>query len=216
MAAQKARLPKFTTPKGIAKYPWLSKPDTQFNPTGVYKVSLLIPKANARELIDKLDTAAGEALTEARANAKSPAIAKQITLAPCYHIETDDEGEETGNIEFRFKQNALVKFQDGTTKEMKPFIFDAQGKQMQVCPNVYGGSVLRINFSPVGYYNASSKSAGVSLRMNAVQIMELVTGGGSAAGFGFATEEDGFDSTGFSAPAETPVAETPEASSTDY
>lgn len=216
MAQQKAKLPKHTTPKGIAKYPWLSKPDTQFNPTGVYKVSLLIPQAEARGLIEILDTAAGEALAAAKANAKSPAIAKQIQLAPSYHIEVDDAGEETGNIEFRFKQNAVVTFKDGTTKEMKPFIFDAQGKQMQVCPNVYGGSILRVNFTPAPYYNASSRSAGISLRINAVQIVELVTGGGSASGFGFGVEEEGFDSTGFVVPdAATPAAET-EASSTDY
>ena len=28
----------FTTPKGMAQYPWLSKPDTKFNEEGEYKV----------------------------------------------------------------------------------------------------------------------------------------------------------------------------------
>jgi hypothetical protein len=198
MAAKKSKLPRLTSPKGVAKYPWLSSPDTQFNSDGVYKVSLLIDREEARELCEVLDKAAGEALAEAKSNAKSPAIAKQITMAPPYHVVTDDEGEETGQIEFRYKMNALVKFKDGTIKAMKPFIFDAFGKQMPVCPNVYGGSILKVNFSPAPYYAASNKSAGVSLRMNAVQIVELVSGqGGSATGFGFAKEDDGFDSNDF-------------------
>ena len=43
---------EFTTPKGIAQYPWLSIPDTKYNkPEGVYKVDLIIPKADAIPLL---------------------------------------------------------------------------------------------------------------------------------------------------------------------
>ena len=45
------KLIEFTTPKGIAQYPWLSKPDTKFNEEGVYKVDLIIPKSDAIPLI---------------------------------------------------------------------------------------------------------------------------------------------------------------------
>jgi hypothetical protein len=99
--------------------------------------------------------------------------------------------------------NAKVTFKDGTVKPMKPFFYDAKQKQLLVCPNVYGGSVLKVNFSPAPYYAASSKSAGISLRINAIQIIELVTGGGgNASGFGFAEEADGFDGSTIETPTE--------------
>jgi hypothetical protein len=203
MAEKKAKLPRFTTPKGIAKYPWLSRPDTQFNADGVFKVNLLIPAAEASELCAALDSAADEAVVLARAAAKSPAIAKTIKRAEPYGPALDDQGEDTGNIEFKFKMNAKVTFKDGTVKPMKPLFYDAKQKQLLICPNVYGGSVLKVNFTAAPYYAAVSKTAGISLRINAIQIVELVTGGGgSATGFGFAEEADGFDGSTLDAPAE--------------
>ena len=38
---------KLVTPKGVAKYPWLTKADTKFNPDGVYKTDLLISSEEA-------------------------------------------------------------------------------------------------------------------------------------------------------------------------
>ena len=37
----------FTTPQGVAQYPWLSKPDTKFSEEGDYKVNLIIAKEEA-------------------------------------------------------------------------------------------------------------------------------------------------------------------------
>ena len=37
----------FTTPKGIAQYPWLSKPDTKFSEEGEYKVNVILGKEEA-------------------------------------------------------------------------------------------------------------------------------------------------------------------------
>jgi hypothetical protein len=198
MAEKKARLPRITSPKGVAKYPWLKNPDTQFNTDGIYKINLLIPAAEAVELCKTLDVAADEAFVKAKTEAKSPAIAKLITRRAPYASELDDAGEETGNIEFKFKMNAKVKMKDGSYKTMKPFIFDSKGQQMQVCPNVYGGSVCRVNFCASPYYAASNKEAGVSLRMNAVQIVTLVSGGGGdAKSMGFNAEEGGFEADSF-------------------
>ena len=208
MADKKAKLARHTSPKGIAKYPWLSRPDTQFNADGVYKVNLLIPAAEASELCKALDKAADEAVAIAQAAAKSPAIAKTVKRAEPYGPALDDQGEDTGNIEFKFKMNAKVTFKDGTVKPMKPFFFDAKGKPLAICPNVYGGSGLKVNFSPAPYFAAASKTAGVSLRINAIQIIDLVTsGGGNASGFGFAEEADGFDGSTVETPAAAAGAE---------
>jgi hypothetical protein len=194
MAEKRKQLPRITTPKGVAKYPWLSNPDTQFDADGVYKIDLIIPAGECTELCAALDAAADEAFELAKSKAKSPVIAKQIKRADPYTAALDDAGEDTGKILFRFKMKAKVTMKDGTVKTMKPFIFDAKGVQLAVCPAVYGGSVCKVNFSPSPYYAANNKQAGVSLRINAVQIIELVTGGArDAAGYGFGQEEGGFE-----------------------
>lgn len=201
MSEKKARLPRITSPKGVAKYPWLSNCDTQYNTDGVYKINLLIPAAEAVELCATLDAAAEAAFVKAKTEAKTPAIAKLISMRKPYTSELDEAGEETGNIEFKFKMYAKVKMKDGSIKTMKPFIFDSKGVQMTVCPAVYGGSVCRVNFTPAPYYVAKDKEAGVSLRLNAVQIITLVTGGrGDAKSLGFGAEEGGFEASTIDTP----------------
>ena len=44
-----------TTPKGIAQYPWLSKPDTKFSEEGEYKVNVILTKEEASPLVDKIN-----------------------------------------------------------------------------------------------------------------------------------------------------------------
>ena len=42
---------KFTSPKGTAMWPWLSKPDTRFDAEGKYKSDLLVKKEDAKEIV---------------------------------------------------------------------------------------------------------------------------------------------------------------------
>lgn len=189
MATKKVE--RVTTPKGVAKYPWLKKPDTRFNPNGVFQVKLIIEQNEAAPLCELLDARAQAAYDKAVEDAKTPQIKKAIKLNAPYAPEFDAEGNETGRVEFRFKTNATADIK-GETVNFAPKCFDAKGKEMPM-PNVYGGSEIKVNFTPAPYYNAATKTAGVSLRMNAVQVIKLVTGGGGdASSFGFA-EEEGFE-----------------------
>jgi hypothetical protein len=45
----------FTTPKGVAQYPWLSKPDTKFSEEGEYKVNLILPKQEAIPVLKQIN-----------------------------------------------------------------------------------------------------------------------------------------------------------------
>lgn len=208
---------RLTTPKGVARYPWLSRADTQFNADGVYKVNLLIPAAECADLCEKLDGLAEDSYKEAVKKAKTPALAKAIKKAAPYSVFVDPEtGDETDQIEFKFKMNSKIKTTTGEYKTIKPFIFDAKGNQLVVCPNIYGGSVLKVNFTPAAYYAANNKQAGVSLRLNAVQILDLVTGGSAGAGgFGF-SEEEGYEGDLSGGEAENPEVSTIENAATDF
>ena len=51
----------FTTPKGTALYPWLTRPDTQFHPEGQYKVNVRMSKEDAQQMMDDCREAANDA-----------------------------------------------------------------------------------------------------------------------------------------------------------
>ena len=44
----------FTTPQGVAQYPWLSKPDTKFSEEGEYKVNVILTKEEATPPVTKI------------------------------------------------------------------------------------------------------------------------------------------------------------------
>jgi hypothetical protein len=187
------KIDRITTPAGVAKYPWLSRPDVRFNPNGVFVVKLIIDQLEAKDLCAKLDDIAQASYDKAVEDAKTPQLKKTIKLKAPYSPEFDSEGNETGNVEFKFKTNATAMVKGKLTTFDPPSAFDSQGKKFPM-PNVYGGSVIKVNFEPFPYFNPKDKEAGVSLRLNAVQIIKLVTGsGGTAESCGFGVEEGGFE-----------------------
>ena len=66
--------------------------------------------------------------------------------------------------------NAEVE-KDGKVRQLKPDFFDAKGKVLKVAPNIWGGTKVYIS----GQFNpySSTTGVGVSLRLNALQIIEL-------------------------------------------
>ena len=173
------------TPMGNAIYPWLTSPDTKFNPEGEYKVSLSVKEKEATPLISKIDSQIKEAIKLAPQGKKVKESEKP------YQPELDDDGQETGNIIFKFKMRAQIKTKDGRTIPMSPKLFDASGVLMTECNSIWGGSKIKVSADMIPYYVAAV-GAGVSLRLKAVQVIDLVTGGGDDAGsFGF-QKEDGY------------------------
>ena len=167
----------FTTPKGIAQYPWLSKPDTKFNEEGEYKVNLVLTKEDATPVIEQINAAFAENLkVQIKENGKDIKTAN-----PPYMNELDDDGKPTGNVIIKFKSKALYP----------PAIFDAKGDVMKDS-NIWGGSEIRVNGSIAPYY-VKLIGAGVALRLRAVQVIQYVEGGtGSADRFGFEEVDGGF------------------------
>ena len=166
----------FTTPKGVAHYPYISAPDTKFDEQGHYKVNLCIPKEEAQPIIEQIkgELVAGiKALKEAKPNAKI----KQAPLP--FEDELDDDDEPTGNVIIKFKSKAAYK----------PAVFDSKGTPM-LNSNIYAGSVLKVNGS-IAFYNSPAVGAGTTLRLRAVQVIEYVEGSSGAGKFGF-EEETGF------------------------
>jgi len=167
---------KLTTPMGVAKYCWLNKPDTKFNSEGEYKVTLVLDKEDSEPVIEKIEEVLSDHLEDIKMSGN-----KKVKKGPLpYAEEEDDEGNPTGNVEFKFKTKATIK--------PKIPMFDSKGTPMSGV-NVWAGSKIKVNsllypyLAPIG--------AGISLKLNAVQVLDLVQGGGGTEGFGF-EEEDGY------------------------
>ena len=83
----KSQKTTFMTPKGTAVYPWLSRPDTQFDAEGVYKTKLKLPADEGKALAERIRKVANDEFGNKAAKARMP-------------FETDDE---TGELVFLAK-----------------------------------------------------------------------------------------------------------------
>lgn len=204
MADKKPQNFKGTSPKGTFRYPALSKPDYGTkdypNPDGVYKTGLILTEDEAQPLIKALKPTYDRAIEEAKeAFAKLPVATRkklgEVTQNDLFTIEYDKDTEEpTGNLIFNFKMKASGKRKkDDSVWTAKPALFDAKGKPLLKVPEIWGGTIGKVSYEAIPYFVSGTGAAGVSLRLNAAQIIELRSGGQRDAGdYGFG-EEDGFE-----------------------
>jgi len=168
-----------TTPKGVAVYPHLTKPDTKFNAEGVYTIKLKLEGADAEKLAKEIDAGIDASGVEAKADKKN--AGKKIKRADPPYSRKDD-----GSIEFSFKMNATGKTKEGEVFTRKPIIFDKSAKPVQGL-RIGGGSIVKVGYEMVPFFTALV-GAGVTLRLHAVQVLELVEYGANAAYYGFGNE----------------------------
>ena len=217
LMTEKKRIVRGTTPKGIFKYPNLIKPDygTKEFPKkdGEYNVRLVLEGEAAQELIAKLQPEMDKALAEAEEKFAQLPVAtrkrlKEVTPNPYYTEVFDKETEEpTGQYEFRFKTAASGVDKNGKRWYRTVPIFDAKGKPVKNLKEIWSGTVGKIAYVVSPYFVAGSGAAGITLYLEAVQIIELNAGGSrSASEFGFSEEE------GFEVSEESEVSEEPDVS----
>lgn len=194
---ERKKLETYMSPKATAKWAVLNKPDTKFKPEGEYRVTLVIPEADAQGFIEQLDKLHAAAVAEVKAqllaDPKKRLKAKTMkTENMPYSKDLDGEGEETGLVKFNFKAKASGKRKDLTEWTFKPRVFDAKGKPLAAGIQVWGGSVVKVAFQAKPYFVEASGQTGLTLSLQAVQVIELKTSGGAdASAFGF-TEEEGY------------------------
>lgn len=209
MAKQNDRLElKVVTPKGNAIYPKLNTPSTNFEKDGMYESKLEFePDAEDGVLGNKTTSwpdilAAVDAQQEQFLEAKKAELMKGDGKAKkrAKEIESiewgreaavDDEGNETSNIVIKAKMKASGTTKDGKPWKRAPSLFDAKSRKLPAdAPPIWGGSKLKIAGKVVPYYNAKDNVVGSTFYMEAVQVIELVSGQGREAGdYGFGEEE---------------------------
>ena len=156
-----SKIIKAVSPKGKASWPKLFTPDTRFNPEGVYQTGLVLSPEDAAEFQEKVK----EAFVEEYGKGKL-----DKALMPW---KLDDEG----NVVLNFKS------------KHKPMIVDSLGKAIKGEMNVGGGSVIKVG-TGINPWAIAGKM-GVTLYLNAVQIIDLVEHNNSP----FGKEEGGFVAT---------------------
>jgi len=181
----KPKNPRYVTPAGTAQYPYLTKPDTKFNPDGEYKLKLEIPADQAQDIVTFLD----EQHELAQAKAKKENAGKKIKEGNAPY----EVSEDSGKVVVNFKLKAKVTPKNGDPFEQRPALFDAKGKPLSTDVSIGGGSTVKVAYEVMPYYTAIA-GAGVSLRVKAVQVINLVeySGGAGAGAFGFG-EEEGYE-----------------------
>lgn len=205
MTDKKDKAFKGTTPKGVFKFPKLIEPDYGTkdypDPDGSYKVTLVLDQEAAQAFIKKLQPEFDKAVEAGReAFAKLPVANRKklgdLKVADFYTEVYDKETEEpTGELEFKFKAKASGKTKEGKAWKREVSIFDSKGVPVKNLDSIWGGTIGKVSFSASPYFVAGQGTAGLSLRLEAVQIIKLSKGGSrSASDYGFGAEEDGYDS----------------------
>ena len=125
---------KFTSPQGTAIYPHLNKPDTQFNPDGIYKVDLSMEDAESLETLCQ-----NAAISEFGSKAKFRMPFRQ--------------DEESGQTIMKVKSKYAPKIYDSTGQLML-------GDQI---PQLWGGSTLKVGGYITTYSVSGSKGVSLQL-----------------------------------------------------
>lgn len=187
---------KFITPRGVAVFPKLTKPDTKFKAEGEYRVKLLVTAGSIPEdVIAKLTKLRDDFVEETKAaltQKKEGAKVKKLKVLDLFKDEVNKEtGEPTGKTIISAKMTASgISKKDKTPWTRAPKLFDAAGKKLPAKSVIWGGSELKVAVQAMPYYMPKDNEVGVALYLEAVQVLKLVSSGGeSADDYGFGAEE---------------------------
>lgn len=214
MASESTPRVALVTPIGIARFPAIHEPDTYVPKEGAepqvnFKTGLILEPGDPfidrlRDMVDEhvatvraqmqeeIDSGAlkGKALADAKR--KIDEIAVNYPFDPEY----DQEGNETGRWVVKAKTRATYK--DRRTGEVKKRVlpvWDAKANKLAPVPAIWSGSKLRLSAETNPYYIPGTNTAGISLRLTGVKVLDLVTGNGgtSARALGLDGEEEGYE-----------------------
>lgn len=175
--------PMYETPPGIAEHPWINKPDTKYNPDGVYKDTMVFDKslpevANLLALIEDNSKAVFDRVIT-KDKGLSAAERKKWSVYTPFEDETDhDTGEPTGRVRVFFKRNHIITLHGGEKRELHISVYDTTGKQAEAdeVPAIFGGTIHKTLFGFRDVKVASTHVCGVKLDFAAIKVIQLGQG----------------------------------------
>lgn len=180
------------SPFGQLDHPWINKADTKFvkeGEPGVFHLGLILEGPDAlafKQLVTEAADKAREEYFESEQGQKVPQRLR-ASWEPFYpyEVDEDEQGNATGYIKFKFKQNSVIKLKDGTLKTLTIGIKDSKGKP--VTRPVFHGSEGRIMFTlrpiltPVNPKD-KTRQIGVQLSLAQVQVTKMAEREGPSFG----------------------------------
>lgn len=205
--AKKKNVPSVLTPKGIAHWPKLVEPD-EYQGEEAYKTGLILdPENNEKdaEFVASVEAAAqasyDDFMAQSAEELETKTGAQKAKLKKAredmeVHVpikpEYDDEGEETGRVILETKMKASgVNAKTGKAWNRVCPLFDSRGKKINgKIDSLWGGSTLILEVTLNPFAMTGTSKAGVSARLEAVQVIELSSG--SSGGSKFGVEDGGY------------------------
>tara|TARA_R100000697_G_scaffold95582_2_gene107495 strand:- start:32 stop:631 length:600 start_codon:yes stop_codon:yes gene_type:complete len=181
----KKRHVRFTTPVGTALWPHLNEPDTKFDKDGSYSVNLILDKQETETIKSKLSDILKEFMSsgQSKSNKKANLPIKE---------DKDQDGKPTGMYQIKFKLKAVGQSR-GERWEQRPALFDSQGQPLS--EQIGNGSKIKVGAEVVPYSTAMA-GTGVSLRLKAVQVIELSSNTSDTFDSWSFSKEEGFTTSG--------------------
>lgn len=181
------------TPAGIFEWPRVTgDPDTKYKAEGEWRIKVRYDNpADVAHIVAEVDAAMEAEMEAAKARRaeekkKEPKKAfKPLKFADKPYIIN----EETGAVTLSFKMTASgISKKTSKPWSMRPAVFGANGQPLAADVKVGGGTRGSVAYE-LGVWDKPI-GVGASLRLGAVQVLELVEfGQRSAAEFGFGNEE---------------------------
>ncbi len=182
---------RMTTPPGKFVWPHLNTPNTRFNEEGVYEVRLQLEEKDP-QVAEFLGTLKG--IFDHHYDEICKEKNKKVKTVSYYKTNNDDDNIPEGYVDLKFKMKASGN-NKGESWTQRPAIFDAEGTPMmegtEESPEKIGaGTIGKIAFEAHPYF-VPSIGAGVSLKLRACQILELISysSGGGLDAYGFQKTE---------------------------
>lgn len=193
---------KFTTPRGELFFPKIVSADTKFKTEGEYTANILLdPETEAfARFKEKLDTYwdevgapwVEEALESKKAAARTR-LKEKMVFHPFFSPHLDKEGNETDLVIVKTKMTASGTTKAGKSWSRKPVIFDSLARPVKLKQDPWLGTTAKVSFAPLPFLMDATGMYGLSLRLEAVQIIQLVSGDSqNAEDYGFDEEEGDF------------------------
>ncbi len=172
----KQKLPRTVTPVGTLVYVWVDKPDDKFS--GPDKPA----KFKASVVLDPKDAGVEEFIADLKAKAQAAAEIDDVELEENFRfakVKPTDKGTKKKPLKEEFQGMYVLEAKTGET--YPPRRKDAQNNLIEEDGVIRSGDIGRLA-ETVSAYEAFG--SGVSLRLNAVQLIEKrATGGGGDDGF---------------------------------
>ena len=177
---------RIVSPRGEALWCKVKEPDYQFNAKGILSTKLVCDPNDetVQAFIEKLEELRDMAYDETIETLG--AKAKGVVRKDVYDEHLDSDGEDTGLIEFKF----AMKDVDEKDKWIR--VVDSKRNEIKDIPLVGNGSIIKCSAYANPYYMASSKTVGISLIREQMQLINLV----EYSGTDDFDDEDGYVSKG--------------------